>query len=214
MTTVSELLQGLWAETHALTGWEALAVVLAIAYLLLAMRQNQWCWAAAAVSTIIYTALFWQVALLMESALNLFYLVMAGVGFWQWRYGGGQGQGVAMVSWSWQRHLGLIAVTALVALGLGYLMDTRTHAELAYLDAMTTCFAVVTTYLLVKKVLENWIYWVVIDLASIYLYLQKGFMLSSGLYLLYVGMATVAYLRWRQEYRQSASYAEVRLAGS
>ncbi|GAA4878930.1 nicotinamide riboside transporter PnuC [Ferrimonas pelagia] len=202
MTTLSEFIGNVWADAHALTGWEAVAVALAVAYLWLAMRQSLWCWVAAAISTIIFTALFWHVSLLMESALNLFYLAMAGYGFWQWRFGGGEGEGVPLIRWSRQRHLWIIASTASVALALGFVMDTYTQADLAYLDAQTTCFAIVTTYMVVNKVVENWLYWIVINSASIYLYLQKGFALSSGLYVLYIGMAVVGYLKWQKLHQQ------------
>ncbi|MBY6185188.1 nicotinamide riboside transporter PnuC [Marinobacter hydrocarbonoclasticus] len=189
-------------EAHALSGWEAVAVILAVAYLLFAMRRSLWCWPAAAASTLIYTVLFWQVALLMESVLNVYYLAMAVYGFWQWRYGGQTGEGLPLVRWSGTTHLAIIVGTALVALALGYLMDTHTHADMAYLDAMTTCFAVVTTVMVARKVVENWLYWVVIDLASIYLYLEKGFYLTAALFVFYVGMATVAYFQWRAQYQK------------
>lgn len=181
-----------------MTGWEAVAVVLAVAYLLLAMRTSLWCWPAAFISTLIYTILFWKVALLMESLLNVFYMVMAIYGFWQWRWGGGdRHQGVEIHSWSLQRHLVVVAVTGVAALAIGYGMATYTHADLAYLDAATTCFAVVSTFMLAYKVLENWLYWVVIDLASIYLYVQKGFMLTSALFVAYVVLAAASYWLWR-----------------
>ncbi|WP_298444454.1 nicotinamide riboside transporter PnuC [uncultured Ferrimonas sp.] len=182
-----------------MTGWEAVAVVLAIAYLLLAMRQNLWCWAAAAASTMIYTLLFWHVSLLMESALNVFYLVMAAVGFYQWRYGGGNGSGTPLVSWSSQRHAMTIGATAVIGLLLGYIMDRNTSADFAYLDAQTTCFAVLATWMLAKKVVENWLYWVVIDAVSIYLYLNKGLALTAALFVVYVVLAAMAYRQWEQQ---------------
>ncbi len=199
MNTLSEWVSGSLADAAMMTGWEALAVVLAIAYLLLAMRQSLWCWPAAAGSTLIYIALFWHVSLLMESLLSLFYLIMAGVGFYQWRNGGPQGVSRPLMCWSWQRHLAVIAPTAVVALAVGHWMAQNTSADLAYLDALTTCFAIVTTWMLTIKVVENWLYWVVIDLLSIYLYLAKGLWLTSALYLVYVILAVVGYLQWLRQ---------------
>ena len=69
-------------------GWEALAVFLGILYLLLAMREKISCWYAAFVSTLIFLFLFWDVNLLMESALQVYYLGMAVYGWWQWQHGG------------------------------------------------------------------------------------------------------------------------------
>ncbi|WP_281213461.1 nicotinamide riboside transporter PnuC [Shewanella insulae] len=191
-------------QANAMTVWEAVAVLLALAYLALAMRGNIWCWAAAFVSTAIYTLLFWEVSLLMESVLNVYYMVMAGYGFWLWRYGGGEDQGVEVVSWSLGRHLYLIVATTVVSLVVGHLMASHTQASYPYLDAATSCFAVMTTYLVARKVLENWLYWVVIDFVSIYLYLNKGLMLTSMLFILYVGMAIGGYFLWRTSMQQTS----------
>jgi len=66
--------------------WELLAVLLGIIYLLAAVREYLWCWYAAFASTLIYLFLFWDVRLLMESGLQLYYLVMAVYGWWSWRH--------------------------------------------------------------------------------------------------------------------------------
>lgn len=97
---------------------ETVAVVLAVAYLLLAARENIWCWACAFVSTAIYIGLFYSVALLSESLLNVFYLVMAVYGWWQWR-GGGAGVNREIHCWPWRRHVLVISGTALVVPLLG-----------------------------------------------------------------------------------------------
>lgn len=185
------------SEVHVMTAWEALAVCLAMAYLLLAIKASVWCWAAAFASTAIYTVLFWKVALLMESVLNVYYMAMALYGYWLWTLGGDKQQGVNVTTWPLKTHLKLIGITTLISLCIGHGMATYTQAAFPYLDAATTCFAVMTTYLVAKKVLENWLYWVVIDLVSIYLYLSKGLMLTSLLFVLYVGLAVVGYFLWR-----------------
>lgn len=195
--TFIDTLNSALSEVHVMTAWESVAVVLAVAYLLLAMKANVWCWAAAFSSTAIYTVLFWQVSLLMESVLNIYYMAMALYGYWLWTQGGSAQQGVNVTTWPLATHIKLIAVTALVSMCVGHGMATYTQAAFPYLDAATTCFAVMTTYLVAKKVLENWLYWVVIDIVSIYLYINKGLMLTSMLFVLYVGMAVVGYFLWR-----------------
>ena len=191
-----------FGEIAIMTLWEIVAVILAIAYLWLAMKASIWCWPAALFSTAIYTVLFWNVSLLMESLLNVYYMVMAIYGFWMWTRGGKQHHGVDIVSWSAKRHALLITVTGIIAVGVGYFMANYTHASFAYLDAATSCFAVMTTYLVAKKVLENWFYWVVIDLISIYLYFSKGLFLTSILFVFYVGMAVAGYFLWRSHMEQ------------
>ncbi|MCG9696440.1 nicotinamide riboside transporter PnuC [Shewanella sp. Isolate11] len=199
-------------QMSALTAWEAVGVVLAIAYLWLAMKGSVWCWPAALLSTAIYTLLFWEVSLLMESVLNVYYMLMAVYGYWLWTRGRGDDKGVEVISWSLSRHLLLIAICSLASLVVGYFMANYTSASYAYLDAATTCFAVMTTYLVAQKVLENWLYWVVIDLVSIYLYFSKGLMLTAMLFVLYVGMAIGGYVLWRRSMRAHSSTASGQLS--
>ena len=91
-------------------------VVLGIAYLLLAMRESLWCWYAAFGSTAIFLFLFWDVRLLMEAALQVYYLAMAVYGWWQWRHGGAAGEALSISRWGARQHLlALIATLALAA---------------------------------------------------------------------------------------------------
>lgn len=205
-TLTASWLQAL-TEVEAMTVWESLAVFLAVAYVLLAIRKSVWCWPAAFISTAIYTVLFWQVALLMESVLNVYYMVMAVYGYWLWSRGRSEDQDIELVSWSTSRHVQIIVITSMVSLAVGWLMANYTQASFAYLDAATTCFAVMTTYLVANKVIENWLYWFIINLVSIYLYLNKGLMLTSMLFVLYLGMAIVGYLMWRRDWRSQQAMA-------
>ncbi|MGB5487099.1 MAG: nicotinamide mononucleotide transporter family protein, partial [Lysobacterales bacterium] len=80
-----------WFSAQSMSPWEAVAVIFAIAYLLLAVRENILCWLFALLSTAIYTILFWDVSLLMESALNVYDMAMAVYGWQQWTRGGSNG---------------------------------------------------------------------------------------------------------------------------
>jgi len=189
-------------ELLASSLWELAAVLLAIAYLFLAMKQNQWCWPAAFISTSIYTVLFWDSALLMESVLNAYYLLMAIYGWWVWNKKSDDGVNQPIVSWQLTTHCKVIGGLSLLSIMVGYLMATYTHADFAYLDAATTVFAIFTTWMVTQKILENWIYWLVIDGVSIYLYLEKSFNLTALLFMFYCVMVIVGYIKWRADYNQ------------
>lgn len=196
---LTSTLSGFTAMSH----WEYIAVALSMAYLLLAIKESLWCWPAAFFSTIIYTLLFWNGALLMESALNVYYMLMAIYGWFIWRYGNQHSQhGQPIQSWTIHRHVHIILATSLVSVVLGFVMQNYTHADFAYLDSFTTCFAVVTTYLVAQKVLENWIYWIVIDAASMYLYFEKGYYPTLVLFIFYTIMAAWGFKTWHQQYHQ------------
>ena len=185
-----------------MTSWEMVAVFLSVTYLLLAIKQNLWCWVAAFISTLIYTILFFDASLLMDSALNMFYLVMAIYGWYSWKYGNGinKNEELEITSYGLNKNLKIIGALIIVSLILGYIMANYTSADFAYLDTFTTVFAVFTTYTLTKKVLENWLYWIVIDSVSIYIYINKGFYLTAVLFAFYTVLAFIAYNNWKKEY--------------
>lgn len=195
-----ELVNQTLSSFQAMSLWEYIAVGFALIYLRMAMLQNQWCWPAALISTLIYTILFWNGLLLMESFLNLYYMAMAVFGWWTWRQGQ-ENISLPISKLKRNTHLQIILVCSIVSVSVGYIMDNYTQADYAYLDSFTTIFSLMTTYLVVRKELYNWIYWVVIDAASIYLYLMKGYYPTAALFVLYTVIAAVAYFRWQNDFQ-------------
>ena len=201
---MNELIQLVFPQAGAMTAWEAMAVVLAIAYLLRAVRENILCWYCALFSTAIYIYLFWNVSLLMESALNVYYLLMAVYGWYQWKYGGKQNSALQIQTLSVQNNL-LIILTVLLATAIsGWLLSEHSAAAWPFVDSFTTWGSVVTTFMVAKKVLENWLYWLVIDSVSIPLYIDRGLYLTAFLFLVYLFIVVAGYLNWRKIYQQQS----------
>jgi nicotinamide mononucleotide transporter len=208
--------QSIATAAQAMSIWEVVAVILGVAYLVLAMRQNILCWYAALGSTAIFSWLFWDVSLVMESGLNVYYLIMAVYGWWVWRGNAQQNQvnssgmikAVEIKSWSLSRHALIIVGIVLISLATGYGLEKNTSAALPYLDSFTTWGAVITTYMVAQKVLENWLYWLVIDTVAIYLYIDRELYLTALLMAIYVVLAVLGWFIWLKEYRQQdATYS-------
>lgn len=187
-----------------MSGLEIVAVILALAYLLLAVKERIECWYAALASTAIYIFLFWDVNLLMESALQIYYLVMAVYGWWQWRNLQQQNSQAPISTWSFGQHSLVIGSVLILAWISGYLLSANTTAAWPYIDSFTTWSAVVTTYMVARKVLENWLYWIVIDSVSIFLYIDRGLYLTAMLFVLYVIIAIGGFFQWLSRYQQQA----------
>lgn len=202
------------------SGWELVAVFFAIAYLLLAIRESVWCWPAALASTAIYTVIFWHVALLMDSVLNVYYMGMALYGFWVWSQSARDKHPIAQADstsepkekaptliHSWPLRMHVQCVLAIVGLSLlsGYWLANHTQAAWPYLDSFTTWGSVITTVMVVRKVLENWIYWLVIDIVSMGLYIERGLHPTALLFFVYVIMCVAGYLAWRSSYQKQQS---------
>jgi len=196
--TAGDLLPGLKQAALAMSGWEVAAVVLALAYLVLAIRQNIACWLAALLSTTIYLVLMFQAQLYMESTLQLFYIAMAVYGWHSWRHGGGPATPLKVTSWPWARHAIPLALIAAASLVTGYLLATHTNAALPYLDSFTTWGAIVSTWTVARKVIQNWHYWFIIDSVSIYLYLNRGLYLTALLFAFYLVLIIIGYRSWKQ----------------
>ncbi len=192
---------GLLQALQALSPWEGAAVVLGIAYLLLAMRESLWCWHAAFASTAIFMVLFWNVRLLMESALQVYYLAMAVYGWWEWQHGGDDQGELAISRWGGRRHLLAAAGVLAVSAASGLALHNYSSAALPFLDSFTTWGSVLTTWMVARKILENWLYWLVIDSVSIYLYLDRGLYLTALLFVAYIVIAVFGFRKWLLHYR-------------
>lgn len=179
---------------------ETLAVALGVAYLVLAMRENSLCWYCAFFSTALYVWIFGDVSLYMESALNVYYMGMAIYGWFQWQRGGVNHEGLEIVRWTAKQHGLAISTIVLIALVSGYLLSIGTDARLPYLDSLTTWGSILTTVMVARKVLENWLYWIVINTISIYLYLDRGLEQTALMFMLYLVLAILGYYAWRKKY--------------
>lgn len=197
-----EILSTVWEQFLRNSLLELTAVVFAIAYLILAVRENSLCWFAAAISTVIFLAIFWDVKLYMESGLQMYYLGMAVFGWYQWRDAHDGSTGLQVSMWSMQQHLIALALIALLTLLSGSLLNAGTDAELPYLDSLTTWGSVVTTFMVARKVLENWIYWLVIDCISIYLYIDRELYFTSMLFAVYIVIIFFGWRSWSKRYQQ------------
>ena len=200
---MNELITQAIAQWQLMHSIELIATLLALAYVVLALKQSLWCWPAALLSTILFTHVMWQSALLSDALLQLYYAGMALYGWWRWQQLKQLSQANAAVfEWPLHWHAGLILLTALIGWLLGHVMANHTLADFAYLDAQTTVFSVVATVLVARKLVSNWLYWVVIDAVSIYVYAQKHLYFLTALFMLYTVIAIAGYFIWRSHYQQ------------
>lgn len=180
-------------------------MLLAVIYLVLAIRQNIWCWAAAAVSTLLYLFIMYRADLYMESALQFFYLGMAAYGWYEWRHGGAGGEELEVSTWPVRYHLIALFTVMTLVLVSGELLSRYSSAALPFLDSFTTWGAVVATFMVARKILENWIYWFVIDAVSIGLYLSRELYFTAGLFAFYLVMIVIGYRKWRASMLESTA---------
>ncbi len=200
---MSELAVAVLQQSRALWGLEGIAVAAAIAYLLLAIRQNIWCWLFAGISTAIFVFLFVEARLYMESLLNVFYFAMAVYGWHVWYYGRTDVE-MRVSVWTVRVHAIAVAVIAVISGISGFLLDRHTDAIFPYIDSLTTWSAIWATFLVARKILENWWYWLVIDTASVFIYWSRDLELTALLFVVYMIMIPFGLVSWQRSMRSQA----------
>jgi nicotinamide mononucleotide transporter len=178
---------------------EWIAVVLALAYVLLAIRQIRWCWPAAAASAAIYFVLFARGGLPMQAALQLFYIAMAAYGWYAWRADHGEPAELRVRSWPARRHALALSAVVLATVANVALLPAESGLLVAGADAFVAWGSVFATWLTARKVLENWLYWIVFDVVAAILYFAQGFHATAGLFVVYVVLAARGFVAWRAD---------------
>lgn len=203
MLASNELFNDILQAFLAQSGWEWLAASLGILYVILAAKESVWCWPSAFISTIIYTVLFWDGQLPMQALLNFYYMAMAIYGFMLWNKKSDVEDRLQISNKPLKFHL-IYIFTGLVVSGLiGLYLSTYPDTQLPYLDALVMVFSVMTTVLMARKVIENWLYWIVIDSFAIALYWQTGFHVTIAMFLVYLVLAFYGYINWYKIHKQS-----------
>ena len=178
---------------------EYIAVLTGVLYVVLAAKKIKWCWWFAMVSTGLSIYLCFVATLFIESFLQLFYFGMAIYGWVYWNKNKNNDQPI--VRWRLNYHLINIFLSGLLALSLGWFMTNYSEQDSPYLDAFTTVYSLAATFMVAQRVLDNWIYWIVIDVALFFLYTSKGYELIGFQYAVFAIIAIFAWYSWWKYYK-------------
>lgn len=180
---------------------EYAAIVFAIVYVILAAKESLWCWYPAFASSSIYVYLTYSANLIGESFISLFYVIMAVYGWWQWKFGHRKNERLILAEWRKSKHALIIIFGVGFAAILGKSFQVLFSSAMPYLDAFTTSFSLIATFMVTRKILSNWIYWIVIDALNVYLYWSRGLEPTAGLYFLYTILAVFGFVSWYREWK-------------
>ena len=181
--------------------FEIVAAILAIAYLILAMLQDIRCWVAWIISSLMYFFVMYSANLYMEALLQIFYIFIGLYGLYQWRYKSDLKTGLKITTWSVKNHLMVIGILVLLTLISGYVLTIYTAAASPFIDAFTTWGAIAASYLVAKKILENWFYWFVIDFVSVFLFISRELYPTALLFIVYLVLVVIGYSAWRKSWQ-------------
>ena len=192
---ISNFLNSIW--------FEILAAILAIVYLLLALKQDIRCWIAWIISSLMYLFVMLYAGLLMESVLQIFYVGMGIYGWMQWDKRSAQDK-LSIRRWNKKQHFYAIGSLLCIVVISGYLISLNSNAVAPYIDSFTTWGAILATFMVARKVLENWIYWFVIDFVSVFLFLSRELYPTAVLFVIYLVIIVFGYRTWLKAMRLNA----------
>ena len=181
--------------------FEIVAAILAIAYLILAMLQDIRCWVAWIISSLMYFFVMYSANLYMEALLQIFYIFIGLYGLYQWRFKADKKDTLKITTWSVKNHLIVIGALFFLTFLSGYVLMIYTAAASPFIDAFTTWGAIAASYLVAKKILENWFYWFVIDFVSVFLFISRELYPTALLFIVYLVLVVIGYSAWRKSWQ-------------
>ena len=178
--------------------FEWVAFFCSVAYVSLAAYQKKTAWIFAFISSAMYVYLCFESRLYLDSFLQMFYVLAAVYGWITWSRSSDEKR---LSRKPLKFHLISMVIIAVLAIVLGFIMERFTNQAAPFVDAPITLFSLFATYLVAQKVVENWWYWIVIDIICIPLFYSRGLYVTSLLYVVYTIMAVVALIQWKRNYR-------------
>jgi nicotinamide mononucleotide transporter len=185
---------------------EILATLLNLFYVIFLIRERIICWPFGIAGSLLSIYLFVDSRLYSEALLYSYYV---GMGIWGWMrwHLRDVNDNNPVVRYTIPKHMLIVFVSSAGAIILGTLFATYSGAERPYIDAFTTAFSFAATYMQVKKVLETWLYWIVINLASIWLYHDRSLDIYAALIFVYAVLAVWGFIQWVGVYRSASTAA-------
>lgn len=184
---------------------QEVAVALAVVGVLLTIREKRACWLVIVASALLYFFVFLEAGLAMQAGLQIFYVGMGCYGWWAW---GPQGVVREIQHWSGYRHGVLILGIGILSLASGWWLQRYSGDTSPYLDSLVTWGAVLTTFMTARKVLESWLYWMVLDTVALYVGVQQGLWPTAALFGGYVVLSVIGWRTWRTIWQHTARQGE------
>ena len=177
---------------------EIFGVIFGFICVWLTIRENIWCWPVGIVNVSLFLVMFYQAKLYADMGLQAVYIVLSIYGWYQWLHGGVDAGKLPVSRTGRGLLLGLLTLTAAGTLLMGWSLDRWTDADIPYWDSLTTVMSLVAQFLLARKIIENWLFWIGADILFIGIYLYKGLYLTSLLYCLFLGLAITGFMTWKK----------------
>jgi nicotinamide mononucleotide transporter len=175
---------------------EIVAAAFGIVSVYLSTRENIWSWPTAIINVGLYILVFFQARLYADMGLQVVYLVLSAYGWYEWLYGGAN-RTELKVSRATPRFLvigGVLTITG--ALALGTALARTTDAAIPYLDSALTVASLFAQFMMTRKILENWMLWIVLDIVYVPMFISRKLYPTAVLYAVFLVLAIMGLVQW------------------
>ena len=182
---------------------ELFGVISALIYLWFSIKQNIWLWPWGAISSAIYIIVYFKSKFYADMGLQIYYLIISFYGWWAWLNPGNKQtkRELTVSKVSQTQGASILGISVLLWILMYYILDRYTDSPVPWGDAFTTAFAITATWMLARKMIEQWLVWIVVDAVAMALYINRGLYLTAFLFFVYTAMAVVGYFEWKKEWK-------------
>jgi len=196
---MSEIFREILIYTYQIDWLEAGGLIFGLACVILLIRENIWTWPTGITYVLISFVIFYQAKLYADLALHVFFLALNIYGWYYWIFGKSEGEEDLPVTSTSSKFLGLICIFSMFGIVLcGFLLEGFTDASLPYWDSTTSILSIAGMWLTAKKKIENWYFWIIVDVLATGIYIYKGIYFYALLYFIYIGLAVSGFLAWKR----------------
>lgn len=182
---------------------EIFAVLTGFIYLIYSVLGDKRLWVFGFFSSGVFVYVCFNSGLYADMGINLYYVAISIYGWIAWSVGKkGRKKELVISKSTLRQHIIFTTATAVLFCIVSWILIAYTPSTVPFWDAFTTSASIVATYMLALKKLEHWIYWVVVDTISVWLYAYKGLYPTAFLFAVYTIIAIYGYLAWKKNYQQ------------
>jgi len=180
---------------------EILGVISGLIYLYFSINQKIWLWPLGIATSILYIFVYFDSKIYADMGLQFYYVGISIYGWFQWsRLNENNNKkelqisSLTLIKWVW-----LLIITSILFVIMAFILQKYTDSPVPYIDAFTTSASLVATWMLARKILEQWLWWVIIDAVSIGLYIYRELYITVILFTVYTILAIIGYIKWKQQ---------------
>jgi nicotinamide mononucleotide transporter len=192
-----------------LANWvEVLAALVSFAYVILTIKEIIWLWLFGILSAALYAWVYGHAGIYAGMALQGYYAVISIYGWYHWTARGKEpdtDEKLPVIRANGRLLIILIAIWILLWGVIGLLLKQFTDSTIPFSDAFTASGGIVATWMLARKILEQWLFWIIIDCVSIGIYFWQELYATTILFFVYSIMAVLGYRQWRKSWLTTAT---------